>query len=141
VYSDSFEKGKIRMQNEEKGKFLVGFLLGSLFGIILLFLWGTKEGKKIVKLLAEKGELLEEDIEKKISELEEKGEELAIEGESIKKTFVRKAEKIKKKITPEIERKAAVTAEKLKQVKLLVEESQKAASRKYFKKNGKMLTS
>lgn len=79
------------MGNEEKqGNFLAGFFLGGILGAILLFLWGTKEGKNITKLLAEKGELLEEDIEKKIFEFEDKG------GKNVEI----KVKKIAKVITP-----------------------------------------
>lgn len=108
------------MENENKpGNFWPGFFLGGLFGAILLFLWGTKEGKKITKLLAEKGELLEEDIENKLSELEDKGEKIV--GDVQKQTV----KKIAQKIVGEVK-------EKL---------NSPTSPKKFFRKAGKSLTS
>lgn len=41
--------------NQKEGKFLSGFLLGLLVGGFVVFLLGTKKGKKLLKAISEDG--------------------------------------------------------------------------------------
>lgn len=41
--------------NQNEGKFLSGFLLGLLVGGFVVFLLGTKKGKKLLKAISEDG--------------------------------------------------------------------------------------
>lgn len=72
------------MSEKRDTKFWVGFFIGGLIGAVVLFLMGTKEGKKTKKLLTERGKDFLDDVEDKLGELEKKGKELAKEGEVIK---------------------------------------------------------
>lgn len=119
--------------NEEKkpGNFWIGFFLGGIFGLILVFLYSTKEGKKIARSLLEKGEILEEEIEEKLALLEGKGEEIIEEAEKLKKDIVKKVNKETKKVSKVVAAKVEETKEKV----------ENAVSKNFFKKNGKKLSS
>jgi len=38
-----------------EGKFSNGFMLGLIVGALIVFLWGTKTGKNILKIISEEG--------------------------------------------------------------------------------------
>ena len=67
------------MNNNHGNKFFDGFLWGAIIGGGLVFLLGTKKGKKILKMIAEEGaEGLSDILEAQMDEadLEEDGEEI-----------------------------------------------------------------
>ena len=70
--------------NNHEGKFLFGFFLGGLIGALVIFVLGTKEGKKVEKLLQHKGKDVLDDLDDKLEELEQSGKELVKQGEAIK---------------------------------------------------------
>jgi len=78
----------------EKGRFGNGFMLGVIVGGLIVFLWGTKTGKNILKIISEEGleglgNLLEEyGIDEDISEEEEE------EGEDVKSDQAEPQEKL-----------------------------------------------
>ena len=65
--------------NQKEGKFFNGFLLGLLVGAAVVFLLGTKKGKKLLKSLSEDGlsnisDIFEEAEELEGDDVEEKSE-------------------------------------------------------------------
>ena len=66
------------------GNFLPGFILGGILGALIIFILGTKEGKKLLEKLVDHVENSGGDFEKKIGKIQEKGEELLEEAKDIK---------------------------------------------------------
>lgn len=128
------------MNNEHKGgKFWIGFFLGGIFGAVLIFLWGTKEGKKVAKKIIDQGEIFEEEIEEKIGKLQEKGEALLSEAQGVKDRVMREVEEGKKNVSEQLVvkmDKALSQLEDLQQKGVAVTQH---VHRRYFKKNGKKL--
>ena len=69
-------------------KFIFGFFVGGFIGAVVIFLLGTKEGRKTKKALEDKGEDLIGGIQERISELESRGKELVEKGESLKDELI-----------------------------------------------------
>ena len=64
------------MNNNHSNKFFDGFLCGAIMGGGLVFLLGTKKGKKILKMITEEGvEGLSEILEEQMDEEEEDAED------------------------------------------------------------------
>lgn len=132
--------------NEEKkpGNFWIGFFLGGIFGLILVFLYSTKEGKKIARSLLEKGEILEEGIEEKLALLEGKGEEILEQAVKLKKEIVKTVNKDVKKAGKVVTAKVEVIKERVKELEKkgtsLSASVENAVSKKFFRKNGKKLS-
>src|SRR5471030_1325085 len=82
-------------------KFLLGFFLGGIIGAIVIFLIGTKEGKKTTKILEEKGRDFVDDLEDRLKDLESQGKELAKKSEELKEQVVETIEDKKETITKE----------------------------------------
>jgi len=89
------------MNNDRDNKFMIGFFIGGLIGAGLMFLMGTKEGKKVEKMIEKKGRETLEDLEDKVGELKEKGEELLKKGEAIKEQVMEQIEEKKDDLTEE----------------------------------------
>src|SRR5438132_1546504 len=87
-------------------RFLVGVFVGGLIGAIVIFFLGTKEGRKMGKLLEGEGKDLLGDLEGKLEDLEKKGKELVKQGEAIKEQVIEQVEDKKEELTQK-------TAEKL----------------------------
>ncbi len=88
-------------ENNRDNKFMIGFFIGGLIGAGLMFLLGTKEGKKLEKLVEKKGKETLSDLEDKVDELKEKGEELIKKGEMIKEKVLEQVEEKKSDFTHE----------------------------------------
>lgn len=74
------------MEDKGGGKFLPGFILGAIIGAGIVFLFGTKKGKKLLKLITEEGignfsDLLEEE-----EDIKEYNESKSVEVETKKET-------------------------------------------------------
>jgi gas vesicle protein len=82
-------------------KFLLGFFFGGILGAIIIFLVGTKEGKKTTKILEKKGKDFVDDLEDRLVDLEKQGQELAKKSEEIKEQVVETLEEKKETITTE----------------------------------------
>jgi len=129
------------MNNEKKGNFWPGFFLGGLLGALLIFLLGTREGKKVAKKIMDQGELFEEEIEEKISKLQEKGEVLLSEAQGMKDRVIKEVEEGKKNVSQDL-------VVKMDKALTHLEDLQKKGvtltfdlHHKYFRKNGKKLGS
>lgn len=115
------------------GKFWVGFFIGGLLGAILLFFLGTKEGKKTGKLLEHKGKDILDELGEKLEALEQKGKELAKQGEAIKDDVIEHLENKKEQLTDRASEKlesALTHIEKLQEEGL---ETTKTLRRRIFK--------
>lgn len=77
------------MNNNSGGnRFFDGFLWGLIIGGGLVFLFGTKRGKRIIKMISEEGfenisELLENQIDKEEDLEDEMGDEMASSGNGV----------------------------------------------------------
>jgi gas vesicle protein len=88
------------MNNDHKdNRFWFGFFIGGLIGAGIIVLLGTKELKKIEKLLEKKGKEAIGDLEKKVEDLKEKGEELIQKGEILKDQVVEQVIEKKDELT------------------------------------------
>lgn len=123
------------------GNFWLGFFLGGLIGAFIIFLLGTKQGKKILEEIVEKAETYEEELEEKVSKLQKKGEDLLQEAEEVK-------EKVIKEVTDGKKTVSEVLVSKLDQTLTNIENIQKRGAaitseihHHYFKKDGKKLSS
>jgi len=88
-------------QHGPDARFLLGFFLGGILGAIVIFLVGTKEGKKTTKLLEQKGKDFIDDLDDRLKDLEKQGQELAKKSEEIKEQVVETLEEKKETITTE----------------------------------------
>lgn len=129
--------------NNERGSnnFWVGFFLGGLFGAFLIFLWGTKEGKRIAKGILEKGEVFEDDIEEKILTLQQKGEALVNQAEEVKKHIAEEIEDKKHTVSDELVSRMDEALSKLEEVQKKGVNLTQDVHHHYFKKGGKPLVS
>ncbi len=77
-------------KNNHKGPgFMNGLFLGIIIGAAIVFLIGTKKGKKILKMLTESGIEGVSDLEEMLSEQEDEGDyeqEYSAEGEELTPT-------------------------------------------------------
>ncbi len=89
------------MSNEGhgQGRFLLGFFIGGLIGALTIFFLGTKEGQRTGKLIKRKGEDMLDDMQEKIEDLEDRGKELAKQGEAIKEQVLENLEEKKEAVT------------------------------------------
>lgn len=131
------------MNNERGGggNFWLGFFLGGLVGAFIIFVMGTKEGKKIADEILEKGEEYEEDLEQKVAKLHKKGEELLHETESIKERVVKHVEEGKKAVSDSVVIKMDEALSKIEDIGRKGVALTEDLHHHYFKKNGKSLTS
>lgn len=122
------------------GNFWLGFFLGGLIGAFIIFLLGTKQGKKILEEIVEKAETYEEELEEKISELQKKGEDLLEEAQEVKERVVKEAETGKKAISDSLASKIDLTLSKIEDIQKKGVALTEEVHHHYFKKNGKKLT-
>jgi hypothetical protein len=79
--------------NKSGGNFLSAFIIGALVGAAVVFFLGTKRGKKILKVISEKGMDNVSDILKKAEEtmdLDEVSEEISADKKNIKENVEEK---------------------------------------------------
>ncbi|OGG08079.1 hypothetical protein A3D05_00290 [Candidatus Gottesmanbacteria bacterium RIFCSPHIGHO2_02_FULL_40_24] len=128
-------------KSNKAGNFWLGFFLGGIVGAFVIFVLGTKEGKKLAEKIRENGEILEEDLEEKVAKLQKKGEDI-----------VKQAKKVKEQVVKEIEEKKGATSDalvtKMDEAFTKIEDLQKKGTalteevhQRYFKKDGKPLNS
>lgn len=107
--------------HDERG-FWPGFFLGGLLGAALIFLLGTKEGKKIAQDLQEKGEELAADLEGKIEDVQKNAEDL------------------KEDVAGETMEKLDSALAKLEEAQVKAQETTENFRKRYFTKSGKKLS-
>lgn len=129
------------MNNNRNGNFWIGFFLGGLIGGFIIFVLGTKEGKKLAERIVDKAELYEEELEENVAKLQKKGEDLLKEAQTVKDQVVEKLENERETVS-------AALVTKLDQTLTHIEDVQKKGvalteeiHHRYFRKNGKPLVS
>lgn len=126
---------------ENGGNFWVGFFLGGLAGVFIIFLLGTKEGKKLIERFIEKAELYEQDIEDKVESLQKKGEDLLHEAQEVKEKISDSIENGKKDVSETLITKMDQAFTKIEDIQKKGVSLTEEVHRNYFKKDGKTLTS
>jgi histidinol dehydrogenase len=119
---------------DHQGGFFQGLILGALIGVgAFYFLTQTKEGKRIGQQLRKKGEEALDDLGEMVEDLETKSEEFRIKAKEIQSQLEEKTQGVSKEIAEEAQ-------EKLGHIEQLRERG-RTASKKFFIRNGKPLTS
>lgn len=129
--------------NNEKGSnnFWIGFFLGGLVGAFIIFIMGTKQGKKLADRLIEETELYEEELEEKVARLQKKGEELLEEAKDIKDKVIKEVEDGKKDVTDRLATKMDEALTKIEDIQKKGVAITSEVHHHYFKRNGKKLVS
>lgn len=128
------------MNNENKSSnFWLGFLLGGIFGAFLIFLLGTREGKRLAKKIIEKGELFDEDLEEKVEKLQANGKKFLKQAEDVKEKVSNETNKDKKKIGSRLINKMDKALTKIESIQKKGVEVTSKIHKRHFKKNGKPL--
>jgi gas vesicle protein len=119
---------------DHQGGFFQGLIMGALIGAgAFYFFTQTKEGKRIGQQLKKKGEEAFDDLGELIEDFESKGEEFRTKAKEIQSQLEEKTQSVSKEIAEEAQ-------EKLGHIEQLRERGRKA-SKKFFVRNGKPLTS
>jgi len=109
------------------GGYMSGFMMGAIMGAAAVFLLGTKEGKRMAKVMHKKGGKTFKDLEKLVDDIEDKGEKFAQEAKVVTKKLEKQAKSKQKEVTTKAKK-------KLTHIKKLQVKGRAAASR-YFKKD------
>jgi len=122
-------------EKDRGGGFLSGLVWGTIIGAVLVFLFGTKEGRKVKDQLAKKGKELVEDLPQIIKDLEKQGKEFAQKTEEVKKKLEKKAKELSSEAKEKIE-------SSLTHIEETQEKGRQAAAtirKHFFMKKGKKL--
>lgn len=120
------------MNENNNGNFWFGFFLGGLLGAFIIYLLGTKEGKKKLEKVIEQAETYGEELEEKVSSVKRKSDNM--EEEVISMGGYMK-NSVKDKFTSRMDQ-ALSKFEDLQKKGIILT---KDAHRKFFRKNGKSL--
>lgn len=121
-------------KRDREGGFLQGLIMGAILGAgAYYFLTQTKEGEKVKKKIKKRGEEVLDDLADLVDEFEEKGKEFRIQAKKLQAELERKAKDVKKEVAEEAK-------EQLTHIDKLRERGRKA-TKKFFTRNGKPLTS
>ena len=131
------------MCNEKhgNGNFWIGFFLGGLVGAFIVYLLGTKEGKKVAERFLEQAELYEEELEEKVASIQKKGEELLSEVKTVREKVVRRVEEGKSAATETLVTKMDQALSKIEDIQKQGVALTEEVHHHYFRKNGKSLAS
>ena len=129
------------MNDNRNGNFWIGFFLGGLIGGFIIFILGTKDGKKLAERIVEKAELYEEELEEKVAKLQKKGEDLLKEAQTVKDQVVEKLENERETVSAELVTKLDQTLTHIEGVQKKGVALTEEIHHRYFRKNGKPLVS
>jgi len=119
---------------ERHGGFFQGLIMGALIGAgAFYFLTQTEEGEKFKKRLKKKSEETLDNLAELVDDFETKGEEFREKAKEIQAQLEEKIKDTREEVAEEAQ-------EKLGHIEKLRERGRKA-SKKFFTKNGKPLTS
>lgn len=123
--------------NKRRGtSFSSGFVLGGLVGAVLVFLYGTEEGRKIKTILARKGKKWADDFPELVEDLEKKGEDFAQKINRVKKEFEEGAKDLSKIAKKEVESSLGHIEKTQERGRSLVKSIQK----RFFTRKGRKLS-
>lgn len=97
-------------------QFWVGFFIGGLLGAFIIYVIGTKQGKKTSKVIEKKSRDLIDELQDKLEVLEARGKELAKQGDSVKKQVTKQLESAKGDLTKEATEKLDKTLAKVEKL-------------------------
>ena len=127
--------------SHKSGSFWLGFFLGGLIGAFIIFILGTKEGKKIFQFLEDEEKDVKNKIDDKIHTLKTKGEKYLEEAGDLQK-------KVKQQVAADVQTFSQTIVDKLDDSLGQLQEVQKKGAEltaevrnRFFKKNGKQLSS
>ncbi len=123
------------------GNFWLGFFLGGLIGAFIIFILGTKDGKKIYGLLEDEEDKFKNKIDDKIQTLKTKGEEYLKETDNLQKKVKQEVITDAKTVSQTIVDKLDDSLGQLQEVQKKGVELTEAVRSRFFKKNGKKLSS
>jgi gas vesicle protein len=132
---------RIMNKDQNGGNFMIGFFLGGLVGGFIIFLMGTKEGKKIVERLIEKTEIYEEELEEKVEDLQKKGEDLLAQAQEVKEKLSSSIAGGKNKVSESLVTKMDEALTKIEDIQKKGVSLTEEVHKNYFKKNGRSLSS
>jgi gas vesicle protein len=119
---------------DHQGGFFQGLIMGALIGAgAFYFLTQTEEGEKVRQQLKKKGEEALDNLGELVEDFEAKGEEFKTRAKEIQTQLEEKTKDVSKEIVEEAQ-------EKLGHIEQLRERG-RVASKKFFVRNGKPLTS
>jgi gas vesicle protein len=122
-------------ENDRGNGFISGLFFGGLVGAALVFLFGTKEGRKIKDQLTEKGKELINDLPQVVEDLEKQGQEFAQKAEEVKKALEEKA----KEFTPLAKEKIATSLSSIEEAQRRGRETAAKIRKRFFTKKGRKL--
>ena len=136
--------GRIILMNDnshKSGNFWLGFFLGGLIGAFIIFVMGSKEGKKISQFLEDEEKDVRNKIDDKIHTLKTRSEKYLEEAGNLQK-------KIKQEVAAGTQTVSQTLVERLDDSLGQLQEVQKKGveltaevRNRFFKKNGKQLSS
>lgn len=121
--------------------FFVGLFLGGLLGAIVVFLLGTKKGKKILEDALEKVEEYEEGLEDHVATMQEKSEDLLHKVQQVKDAVIEQLETKKEMVSDEVASKIDTALAKIERVQQQGMALTEEVHKKFFVKDGKRLIS
>ncbi|MCJ7827764.1 YtxH domain-containing protein [Patescibacteria group bacterium] len=113
-----------------------GFALGVLMGAGLVFLFGTKEGRKIKDQLAKKGKEVAGDLPDFVDKLQDEGKKLAHRSKEVKEKLEQKAQEL----APEVSKKTQIALEHIEETQQRGRKAAKAVNKRFFTRKGKKLS-
>lgn len=119
------------------GSFFLGIILGGVIGGIIIFILGTKEGKKLLEKVIDHVENPGDDLEKEIGKLESKGRQFLKDASDISKKIKTGNETISQIISSKIDS-ALKRGENIRNRD--IKPVNEVKPRRTFKKNGKKLS-
>lgn len=130
------------MSEGNSGKnFWFGFFIGGLVGGFVIFLLGTKEGKKLAAKLQDNAELFEDDLEEKVGKLQKRGEDLVNDARDLKDRVIEEVEDKKNSASEKLVSKMDDTLTRIEDIQKKGVELTREVHHKFFRKNGKKLAS
>ena len=136
---ERLEKMTNETLNNNKGNFWVGFFIGGLVGAFIIFVLGTKEGKKLADKIIEQSQEYEGDFEKKVEKLQKQGEGLLKEANEVKEKVVQNIQEGKKTASENLTHKIDKALTDIEKMQKKGVEITQDMHKRYFKKDGKKL--
>lgn len=127
--------------SHKSGNFWLGFFLGGLIGAFIIFVLGTKEGKKISQFLEDEEKDVRNKIDDKIHTLKTKGEQYLEEAGDLQKKVKQEVVADAKTVSQTIVDKLDDSLGQLQEVQKKGAELTAEVRNRFFKKNGKQLSS
>ncbi|OGG21140.1 hypothetical protein A3D03_05835 [Candidatus Gottesmanbacteria bacterium RIFCSPHIGHO2_02_FULL_40_13] len=127
--------------SHKSGNFWLGFFLGGLIGAFIIFVLGTKEGKKISRFLEDEEKDVKNKIDDKIHTLKTRSEKYLEEAGDLQKKVKQEVAAGAQKVSQTLVDRLDDSLGQLQEVQKKGVELTEAVRNRFFKKNGKHLSS